>query len=101
REFAFLEIDIVLHPDARMAAEPDSLRHHRELHERDAEGEPGTARRKQVAHVGHGLGCRRLAPGDAKADLEQTRTFHQAVGEELLRQKKMARLEHLELWRDA
>src|SRR4051812_8774259 len=40
-ELALLEIKIVLEPDAHMPAEQHRLRHHRELVERDAEGEPG------------------------------------------------------------
>src|SRR5712692_1790887 len=70
RELALAEIDVVLEPDPYMAAEQHRLRRHGELVERDAEGEPGRVLREQAAHIGHGLGRRRLAPRDAEADLE-------------------------------
>ena len=40
RHLSFLQIDIVLEPDARVAAEQHGLRHHGELVQRNAEVEP-------------------------------------------------------------
>src|SRR5436190_21518946 len=70
RELALLQIQVVLEPDAYVAAEQHGLRDHRELVQRNPEREPRGGRRQQIAHVGHGFRRRRLAPGNAEADLE-------------------------------
>src|SRR5262249_41746378 len=55
-EHAPVEIEIVLEPDADVAAEQDSLRHHRHLHAADAEARPHRARRQAVLHRLHRRG---------------------------------------------
>src|SRR5580693_6429048 len=97
RHLALFQIDVVLEPDPRMAAEQHGLRHHGELMQRDAEGKPRRVRRQQIAHIGHRLGRRRLAPGYAEADLEHARRLDQAVLDEALGEQQMPRLEHFEL----
>src|SRR3984885_972782 len=97
RHLALFQINIVLEPDARMAAEQHGLRHHGELVQRNAEGEPRRIGRQQVAHIGHGLGRRRLAPGYAEADLEHARRLDEAVLDKTLGEQQMAGLEHFEL----
>ena len=57
----------------------------------------GESLRQQVAHVGHRLRRRRLAPGDAEANLEHARALDVAVLQEALGQQQVAGLEHFEL----
>jgi hypothetical protein len=101
RHLALLQIDVVLEPHARMAAEQYGLRHHGELMQRNAEGEPRRVRRQQVSHIGHGLGRRRLAPGYAEADLKHPGRLDEAVLDEALGEQQMAGLEHFQLGRHA
>src|SRR5207248_3746679 len=89
RELTLLQIDIVLQSDARMAAEQHRLRHHRELMQRNAERKPRRLRRQQVAHIGHGFGGCRLAPGNAEADLKHARRLDVAVLDETLGKEEM------------
>src|SRR5712691_5004186 len=96
RELALFEIDVVLEPDPRMAAEQHGLRHHRELIERYAEGEPWRARRQEASHIGHGLGGRGLRPGDAEANLEHAGRLDMAVLDHALGEQEMTGLEHLQ-----
>src|SRR4029077_4971221 len=101
RELALLQIDVVLKPDARMAAEQHGLRHHRELMQRNAEGKPRRIRRQQIAHIGHGLRRRRLAPGNAQANLKHAGRLDVAILDEALGEQQMPGLEHFELGHDA
>ena len=80
-----------------MAAEQHGLRHHRELVQRNPEREPRGGRRQQIAHVGHGFRRRRLAPGNAEADLEHAGRLHMAGLDEFLGQQQMPGLEHFQL----
>ena len=63
--------------------------------------EPRRVRRQQAAHIGHGLRRRRLAPGDAEADLEHAGRLDVAGLDHALGEQQMAGLEHFELGQHA
>src|SRR5215472_1422724 len=97
RMHAAIEPDIVLEPDAHIAAQQHGLGHHGHLHAPDAEAGPDGARRQHVAHRLHGIRVRRRTPGNAEAELEHRRLLQQALLMHALGEPEMAGIEHLQL----
>src|SRR5882724_1718436 len=100
-EDALLEKQVVLKPDADVAAEQDSLRHHRHLHAADAESGPMAVGGQLIDEGLHRRRIRRRAPGNAEADLEQRRLRQQPFLHHLLGEPEMAGIEYFELRLDA
>src|SRR5208283_2180234 len=101
REHALLEIEIVLEPDAHVAAEQHGLRHHRQLHSTDPERRPQRTRRQRIAQGEHGLAARGGSVLDAEAELKERRALDEPLAQQLLGELDVAELEYLDLRADA
>ena len=96
RELALAEIDVVLQPDAHMAAEQHRLGHHGKLVERDAEGKPTGIPAAACRACSASPRASPADPGDTEADLEHARRLDVPGLDHALGEQQMPGLEHFE-----
>ena len=94
---AALEPDVVLEPDANVAADERSERDVRQLHPADGEGREHAVGRELVHEREQRPRVVGRAVGDAHAQLEQRGLVDEPLGQQLLREHEVARVEDLDL----